>query len=173
MESFCATCDSVQGVERHEENLDIVYCLSCGDEFPFLTEVTKAERSPYEHFRIARVLSVEPILKQKELKKVMVDIHGTGDIDAAVQIVTNAKYVDVGWIVVVALENAVVPAGASLEDDIDVVCVKPCAVGGIMSHGMLCDSPMLSWTGGAKGAIQQLPEGFIVGDMPPPCRPRA
>jgi len=75
--------------------------------------------------------------------------------------------------VVVALENAIVPAGANLEDDSNAIQIKPTAVGGVMSRGMLCDSPMLNWTGGAKGAVQQLPDSFVVGDKPPAARPRA
>jgi hypothetical protein len=57
---------------------------------------------------------------------------------------------------------------------------KPTAVGGVKSCGMVCDSPMLRWTGGAKGIVQQLPEfdetgaaQYFVGSAPPESRPRS
>ena len=156
-----------------EDSENGVYCIACGEEFvPSSVAAQIAGGDPYSNFVVAVVLSVDAIPKQKELKKVMVDIRGDGDEGTAVQIVTNAKYVEAGWKVVVALENAVVPAGASLEDDSNAVQVKACAVGGVMSRGMLCDSPMLAWTGGAKGVVQQLPDTFAVGDKPPSSRPR-
>ena len=37
---------------------------------------------------------------------------------------------------------------------------------------MLCDAPMLGWSGGAKGAVQQLPEECVVGGPPPSSRPQ-
>ena len=46
------------------------------------------------------------------------------------------------------------------------------AVGGIMSEGMLCDSPMLGWSGGAAGVAVLIPATFNPGDSPPSSRPR-
>lgn len=46
----------------------------------------------------------------------------------------------------VACEQAIVPAGGEVDDGVSVV-VKKSSVGGVMSHGMLCDAPMLKWTG--------------------------
>ena len=177
MEAFCKTCDSVQEVELATEAAEpnTVFCLACGEEFV----KSNGGADIYNNFQVAKVLKVEPIAKQKDLKKILVDITGDEDVNTAIQIVTNAKYIEENWLVVVALENAIVPAGAVLGDDPEAVQVKPCSVGGVKSHGMVCDSPMLNWTGGAKGVVQQLPESdesgtvlFKVGDKPPSARPQ-
>jgi hypothetical protein len=79
----------------------------------------------------------------------------------------------VGSQVVVALEGAVVPAGASPNDDDEAIVVKKTTVGGVKSSGMLCDCPLLAWTGGAKGVIVRLdPKEFPVGSLPPMERPK-
>lgn len=174
MEAFCKTCDSIQEVEKVEEGSESVFCVACGEEFvPSSGSGASGESDPYSNYKIGLVMSVDAIPKQKDLKKVMVDVVGDGEDTNFVQIVTNAKYIDAGWKVVVALENAIVPAGASLEDGTDAIQIKATSVGGVKSSGMLCDSPMLNWTGGAKGAVQQLPDSFVIGDKPPAARPRA
>lgn len=179
MQAFCPSCASEQEVEAVEGAAvpDTVFCLACGEEF--VNKSTSAE-SIYDSYKIGRVLSVAPIPKQKDLKKVMVDVNGDGDESSAVQIVTNAKYIEPNWLVVVALENAVVPAGAVIGEDPDALQIKPTSVGGVKSCGMVCDSPMLRWTGGAKGIVQQLPEfdengnpQYFVGNAPPSSRPRS
>ena len=172
MEAFCKACDSVQEVEKVEEGSESVFCVACGEEF-VPSSGASAEADPYSNYKVGLVKSVDAIPKQKDLKKVMVDVVGDGEEASFVQIVTNAKYIDAGWKVVVALENAIVPAGASLDDGTDAIQIKPTSVGGVKSSGMLCDSPMLNWTGGAKGAVQQLPDTFAIGDKPPAARPRA
>ena len=45
-------------------------------------------------------------------------------------------------------------------------------VGGVNSEGMLCDNPMLGWTGGGAGIAAVVPESFPLGDTPPSKRPR-
>mmetsp|Transcript_3411 Transcript_3411/g.5316 ORF Transcript_3411/g.5316 Transcript_3411/m.5316 type:complete len:176 (-) Transcript_3411:996-1523(-) len=174
MEAFCNVCENTEPVELVEPDGKLVFCTTCGDEFEydFSNNANDASSSPYDNFKIGMILSVEPIAKQKDLKKVMVDVIGGGDEEEAIPVVTNAKYVDPGWRVVVALEIAIVPAGSNLVEDTGVIQVKSTSVGGIMSRGMLCDSPMLGWTGGAKGQVQQLPDICAVGDTPPSERPR-
>lgn len=172
MEAFCKTCDSIQEVEKVEEGSETVFCVACGEEFVPSESNASSDLSPYANYKVGNVLSVEAIAKQKDLKKVMVDVTGSADESTAVQIVTNAKYIEAGWKVVVALENAIVPAGSKLDEDPNAIQIKATAVGGVISRGMLCDSPMLKWTGGAKGAVQQLPESFNIGDEPPSARPR-
>lgn len=172
MERYCSACGSTQEVEFVSDSSDVnmVMCLTCGAEFVDvgLDSNDIGQHEKYKNFVVARVISVESIAKQKDLKKVMVDIGNNVDL----QIVTNAKYLEVGWIVVVALENAIVPAGANVDEDTDAIIVTKRSVGGVSSFGMLCDSPMLSWTGGAKGIVQQLPSTFTIGSMPPSSRPR-
>jgi tRNA-binding EMAP/Myf-like protein len=50
--------------------------------------------------------------------------------------------------------------------------VKEAKVGGCTSQGMLCDAPMLGWTGGGAGNAALVPESFEPGDAPPERRPR-
>ena len=50
--------------------------------------------------------------------------------------------------------------------------VKKTSVGGVLSEGMLCDSRMLGWTGGAAGVAAQMPASLAVGDAPPRTKPR-
>lgn len=169
MQAFCTTCDSVQEVEEVEDQTDIVFCTSCGDEFSLSDTPGKSDRQDtYDHYIVGSVVAVEPIPKQKDLKKALIDVSGDGNPDTLVQIVTNAKYIEVGWKVAVALEGAVVPAGAG-EDGTK---VSPTSVGGVKSYGMLCDSWMLGWTGGAKGMLVSLLSSAQVGEKPPSERPR-
>jgi hypothetical protein len=51
-------------------------------------------------------------------------------------------------------------------------CAVLCFQGGVRSEGMLCDSPMLGWVGGAKGVVQQVPDEWRVGGAPPAARPQ-
>lgn len=169
MQAYCSTCDSNQDVELVED-ADVagsVMCQACGDEF-----VPAAAAGKYENYFVASVLAVEPVPKQS-LKKVTVSITADGGEESSLQIVTAAKYIDAGWRVVVALEGAVVPAGAVVEEDADAFVVKPQTVGGVKSAGIICDSWSLGWAGGAKGAVQQLPESYEIGNQPPDSRPRA
>mmetsp|Transcript_24737 Transcript_24737/g.72431 ORF Transcript_24737/g.72431 Transcript_24737/m.72431 type:complete len:133 (-) Transcript_24737:282-680(-) len=67
----------------------------------------------------------------------------------------------------------VAPVGSTFVDDEgEEQPVKKATVGGVVSEGMLCDSKMLSWSGGAKGIAATLPEEFEVGSSPPSQKPR-
>ncbi len=50
--------------------------------------------------------------------------------------------------------------------------VTKATVGGIISEGMLCDSRMLGWVGGAQGIAVNLPDSFDIGSVPPSSKPR-
>ncbi len=50
--------------------------------------------------------------------------------------------------------------------------MKEAKVGGCVSQGMLCDAPMLGWTGGGAGNAALVPDSFEPGDAPPERRPR-
>ena len=104
---------------------------------------------------------------KKPLRSVLVDVGG----DDALTIVTNAQNVRESSRVVVACVGAVVPKGAEEGDD-GATTVGRRAVGGVMSEGMLCDSKMLSWSGGGEGVAVQVPDTFPPGSPPPPSRPR-
>ena len=111
---------------------------------------------------VAAILSVEAIGGGK-LKTVSLDVGGGA---APVTVVTNAPNVSEGVRVVVALP------GATVRIDGDDVLVKVATVGGVKSHGMLCDAPMLGWAGGGAGTAALVPDSFAPGAAPPPSRPR-
>ena len=50
--------------------------------------------------------------------------------------------------------------------------LKITSVGGVVSEGMLCDSRMLGWSGGAAGLAVQIPGHFELGSAPPAEKPR-
>jgi tRNA-binding EMAP/Myf-like protein len=175
MEAFCKTCDSVQEVERSDDHENNVYCLACGDEFPYSSVSGSSGGGKFENYKIGRIVRVEPVAKSKDLKLCHVDVSGDGNDDNLLPIVTNAKYAEAGWKVIVACIGAVVPAGATVSaegDDEDAMRVVKKNISGVESRGMLCDCQMLGWTGGAKGFIQQLPDSFNFGDAIPDSRPR-
>lgn len=180
MNAFCPSCNAVQScdfVEEDETTGQLVFCMTCGDEFPLTETKTtvhgdEGSSDKYRHYSVGCILAVEPVQKQKDLKKVLVDIVGDQDESKAIRVVTNAKHVDVGDRIVVALVDAIVPAGARLDEDSSAIQVRPTSVAGVMSHGMLCDSVMLGWTGGAKGVAQKMPSSCQVGSPPPSSRPR-
>ena len=87
----------------------------------------------------------------------------SGSSSAELGIVTNASNVKEGSRVVVAT------IGTELSDG---TVVQKANVGGCPSEGMLCDAPMLGWTGGGAGAAALVPESFAPGDAPPATRPR-
>jgi tRNA-binding EMAP/Myf-like protein len=45
-------------------------------------------------------------------------------------------------------------------------------VAGVMSEGMICDSIMLGWAGGAAGLAVQIPATFALGSEAPSSKPR-
>jgi len=164
-------------VDENATSGQIVFCFTCGDEFP-LNEVMNTHceevvtNDKYRNYSVGCILAVEPVQKQKDLKRILVDIVGDQDESKAIRVVTNAKHVDVGDRIVVALVDAIVPAGARLDEDSNAVQIRPTSIAGIMSYGMLCDSVMLGWAGGAKGVAQKMPDSCQLGSHPPSSRPR-
>ena len=113
-------------------------------------------------FKTGLVLECEDVPKKDKLKKLLVDVGGPDPLT----IVTNAGNVGsrtVGMRVVVAC------VGAELRDGEK---VKRAPVGGVTSEGMLCDGPMLGWSGGGAGTAVLLPDAFNPGDPCPRSRPR-
>ena len=105
------------------------------------------------------VLECEDVRGKDKLKELKVDVGG----DEPLTIVTNASNVEAGKRVVVATIGSELKDGAK---------VKKAMVGGVTSEGMLCDGPMLGWTGGGAGAAALLPVSFKPGEAPPKSRPR-
>lgn len=87
--------------------------------------------------------------------------------DDIICVVTSAPNVREGSRVVVA------PAGSEvLGKDGEMMPVTKATVGGVQSEGMLCDSRMLNWSGGAEGIAVNLPDDFEIGSCPPSSKPR-
>ena len=126
---------------------------------------------PLAHFIVGRVESVEEIPKKEKLKALSVVISGDEDAEP-VAVVTNTKYVEVGWLVALALPGAVVPAGADPEDE-STMTVKKTSVGGRAANAVLCDCPALGWKGGAAGIAVNLTgvTGCKIGGVPPATKP--
>jgi len=175
----CGSKDFMQDVDgdegEHVENIDDVYlsqvpalCLSCGeqmtyDQFPWV--------KMYEHFFIGRIESAEAVKKLMKLSVSIKNDVGTEEDDVLpLTVVTNDTKVSVGDLIVIATVGAIVPAGKTEDDGGELV--KKTSVGGIASHGMVCDATMLSWVGGGKGtAVKMEGEKFKPGMKPPPVRP--
>ena len=116
-------------------------------------------------YKVGVVRSVEENAKKgsKTLKICNVDVG----LDEPVCIVTNAPNVREGSRVVVALAGSTV-----LNEEGEEMEVTKTSVGGTMSDGMMCDSKMLGWTGGAAGVAVQVPDDFDIGSPPPATKPR-
>lgn len=146
------TCEHPDCTAYENEDPDTEECEACGE--PRYAEI----EDKYAGFKCGLILNVEAI--DDKLKLCTIDVGG-GE-EKAVQICTNAPNVTEGTRVVVAC------VGAMLGD----TKVTKKTVGGRASEGMLCDSPMLGWTGGAAGLAALVPESFAPGASPPEKRPR-
>ena len=102
----------------------MIYCTMLRNYF---NTVARSTFYDFLHIYIAvgEVLTVEPVPKKSDLKKCTIDVSGDG---SGITVVTNAKYIAEGWRVVVAMQNAIVPAGADPEEDSNVIIVKKTAV---------------------------------------------
>ena len=68
----------------------------------------------YKNYKIGKVVEVEDI--QKNLKKVGVAVEDIEEPET-IEVVTNAKHISEGNIVILALPGAIVPAGSESEAD--------------------------------------------------------
>lgn len=103
----------------------------------------------------------------KSLKACTIRIHPDADSLDTITVVTSATNVREGSRIVVA------PVGTSFIDaEGEQRPVTKATVGGVVSEGMLCDSLMLGWNGGAKGIAVQIPDGLDIGSAPPVSKPR-
>eukprot|EP01061_Rhynchopus_euleeides_P001550 TRINITY_DN11100_c0_g1_i1.p2 TRINITY_DN11100_c0_g1~~TRINITY_DN11100_c0_g1_i1.p2 ORF type:complete len:152 (+),score=64.41 TRINITY_DN11100_c0_g1_i1:53-508(+) len=140
----------------YENEPETQVCEACDTE----REVEEDPR--YAGYKVGEVKECEDIPKTQKLKQIKVDI-GEGEL---VQVVTNAPNAKEGLLTVIAT------VGASVEADGETVVVKKTNVGGRPSNGMVCNGPMLGWTGGDAKAAVSLPEGTPIGSTPPSTRPR-
>lgn len=108
------------------------------------------------------MLEAEKIAGKDKLVKLLVNV---GD-NEPLQIVTNASNVKLG------ARIAVATVGTAIGDPDDGEVVKKTNVGGVPSHGMVCDEPMLGWGKNTnKGRAALLPEACALGSSPPSSKP--
>ena len=151
----CPSCE-------YDENEDAApRCESCDEQLAAAAPAPAGAGAPL--IVVARVTAVEPIPNKDKLRKVTLDAGGA----AEVVVVTNSA-VHLHTLVCVALPGATVRVGG------EEVQVKAAAVGGVASGGMLCDSAMVGWKGGAAGLAATVPEaaGMQPGQAVPAARPR-
>ncbi|GKY99930.1 hypothetical protein MPSEU_000946600 [Mayamaea pseudoterrestris] len=119
-------------------------------------------------YKVGEVVSVESLgdkAGQKPLRLCKVNV---GDASGEfLSVVTSATNVREGSRVAVA------PVGSIVETETgEELVIKKTSVGGVMSEGMLCDSRMLGWQGGAAGIAAQIPDSVAIGASPPASKPR-
>lgn len=146
----CDACD-------YDNEPSLADCESCGAKKPVMSSDDK-----FSGIVVAVVQDLDAIEGKDRLKKLKLDIGK----DAPIVVVTNAPNVSVGSRLVVAT------AGARVSVDGNELTVKKTSVGGVMSEGMLCDAPMLGWSGGGAGTAALVPDSFAAGSRPPESRPR-
>lgn len=121
------------------------------------------DRSEY---KVGVIVSLEELPKKggKPLRACSVNI---GDDANPITVVTSAANVRDNSRIVVA------PVGSTVLDESgEEMEIKKTSVGGVMSEGMLCDSQMLGWKGGAHGVAATVPDSFELGSPPPSEKPR-
>ncbi|KAG1668985.1 hypothetical protein FOA52_000578 [Chlamydomonas sp. UWO 241] len=151
----CAEC------EQENEAGDAV-CCACEEPRPVAAQPSSSD--PYSGFVVGLIVSAEKVAGKDKLSVVKVDVGG----DEPLQVVTNAPNAVEGARVVVAMVGSKVKGESGEGEE-----VKKGPVGGAMSHGMLCNAPMLGWKGGDNKAAATLPgDAFAVGSRPPESRPR-
>eukprot|EP00467_Chlorarachnion_reptans_P017254 CAMPEP_0114507122 /NCGR_PEP_ID=MMETSP0109-20121206/11834_1 /TAXON_ID=29199 /ORGANISM="Chlorarachnion reptans, Strain CCCM449" /LENGTH=177 /DNA_ID=CAMNT_0001685839 /DNA_START=109 /DNA_END=642 /DNA_ORIENTATION=- len=142
--------------EEGKEGINEYMCEECGEE---QTDV----QWNFRGYKVGKVIEVKAM--KSPLKKCRIIVK-EGDEDG-LQIVTNAKHIDEGDMVIVATQGAIVPAGSGEDGTV----VKQATVGGEKSEAMLCDGVMLRWKGGSKGVLAKLIGDYRVGDVPPANKP--
>ena len=152
----CADCE----FENEDAN---ERCEACDAEKPVAESSAPTggedDDDRYKHFVCGKILSIEPIPAKDKLKKCEVQVGPSES--TTVTVVTNSN-VSEGQLVVVA------GVGAQIGEE----TIKKTNVGGVISMGMICDTPMLGWVGGAAGLPAQIPPTFTPGMKPPSSRPR-
>mmetsp|Transcript_108199 Transcript_108199/g.304865 ORF Transcript_108199/g.304865 Transcript_108199/m.304865 type:complete len:183 (-) Transcript_108199:67-615(-) len=149
----CADCEQEN---QPEDNA----CIAC--ELPRPEQASGGGEGRFANYAVGCVVSAEKVAGKDRLQQLKVDI---GEAEP-LPIVTNAPNVKEGVRVVVAKVGAIV---SEKGEDIE---VKKANVGGCPSEGMICDGPMLGWTGGGAGAAALVPDTFALGSKPPETRPR-
>ena len=112
-------------------------------------------------FVVGKVVECGSVPGKDKLKQLVVDVGTT-----TLTVVTNAPNIREGTRTVIAL------IGTELEVHGEAITVRATLVGGVTSEGMVCDSVMLGWAGGAAGVAVQVPESYALGAPAPTSKPR-
>lgn len=118
-------------------------------------------------YKVGVIVSLEELSSKSGGKSLRLCMVNVGNDDDLVPVVTSAPNIREQSRVAVALAGSTV-----LTDDGDELKLQKTTVGGKMSHGMLCDSKMLGWSGGASGVAVQIPDDIDIGSSPPSTKPR-
>jgi tRNA-binding EMAP/Myf-like protein len=110
---------------------------------------------------VGEVIQCEIIPSHENLKDILVNIG-----DESVKIITNAPNIRIGSRTVIAT------LGTELEVNGEIISIKKQTVGGRKSEGIVCDSKMCGWSGGASGVAVQIPDQIPVGSPCPASKPR-
>ena len=111
---------------------------------------------------VGHVLSCEAVAGKANLRECSIDI---GEAEP-ITVVTNCSNVRKDTHTVVAT------IGTDIEVAGESIKIAKTNVGGVYSSGMLCDSPMCGWVGGAAGLCVQVPLNLAVGSPAPTSKPR-
>lgn len=111
---------------------------------------------------VGLVITCEAVAGKDRLKVVTVDIGN----EVILTVATNAPNIREGTRTCVAVVGSTIEIAGQSE------VVKKTNVGGIISEGMICDSVMLGWAGGAAGLAVQIPSSYELGAAAPTSKPR-
>ena len=114
-------------------------------------------------FIVGEVVECNEVPGKDRLRACKVNV---GDPSQPLSIVTTAPNVRLGTRCIVATVDTEIDVNGECEK------VKRATVGGVVSEGMLCDSKMLGWAGGAAGVAAHLPDSFAIGSVAPKSKPR-
>jgi len=127
----------------------------------------KDQMAKIADYRVGVVLSVVESDKKGGGKALRVCSINVGDVNQPLTVVTTASNVREGSRVAVAPVGSIV-----IKEDGEELKIEKTTIGGTISEGMLCDSRMLGWPGGASGIAVQIPDSIDIGNPPPATKPR-
>jgi tRNA-binding EMAP/Myf-like protein len=110
---------------------------------------------------VGLVTFCEPVPGKDNLKQIKVDIG-----EETISVVTNATNIQNGSRTVVGT------VGTMIEMNGETIEIKKQKINGCESEGIVCDSKMCGWTGGAVGIAVQIPESIAIGSPCPTSKPR-
>jgi tRNA-binding EMAP/Myf-like protein len=111
---------------------------------------------------VGLVEECSPVPGKDRLKHLKVNIG-----DSILEVITNAPNVQLGTRTIIAT------LGTEIEVNGEAIIVEKQTVNGLVSEGVVCDSKMCGWSGGAQGIAVQIPDSLALGSPCPSLKPRA